>query len=47
MSKKERSTITIDKELLDKFKKLCDDRGFKIGKTTENLIKEFINKNKD
>jgi len=35
-------TISIDMEIIDKFKALCETRGLKLGKQIELLIKEKL-----
>ena len=38
---KTRLTITIDKNILNKFKELCRKEGYKISTKVERLIEEF------
>jgi len=44
---KTKLTISIDKELLDKFNKHCDLIGLNKSKFVSNLIKKNINKEND
>ncbi len=39
---KTRLTITIDKNILNRFKEICKKEGYKISTKVERLIEEFI-----
>jgi MoaA/NifB/PqqE/SkfB family radical SAM enzyme len=39
-------TITLDKELFEKFKKACRERDFKVSTKINGLIKEWLNGSK-
>mgnify|MGYP001559337573 FL=1 len=38
-------TFTLDKEIVDKFKKMCEDSDIKMSTKINSLIKEWIGKN--
>jgi len=38
-------TFTLDKEILEKFKKLCENNDIKMSTKINSLIKEWIEKN--
>jgi len=37
------STISINSQLLDDFKSICDETGNKVGKTVELILQQYIN----
>jgi len=39
---KEKLTITIDKKILMKFRKICNEEGFKLSTKIEKLVENFI-----
>jgi len=43
---KTRLTITVNKEILKKFKKACKDDGAKVSTKVERLISDYIARNK-
>jgi len=45
MSETAYANLGIEKEVYDKFREICQTKGFKIGKQVEILMREFNNKN--
>mgnify|MGYP001561328479 CR=1 FL=1 len=41
---KTKITITIEKEVLKKFREICDKEGYKISTKIEKLVGEFLRK---
>lgn len=44
---KVRLTITIDENILKRFKEVCERYGYKVSTKIEKLVEEFAKKNKD
>ncbi len=40
-------TITVDKEVAEDFKKLCEEKDIKVSTKLNTLMKEWINNNED
>lgn len=36
-------TIRIDSAVIERFKRLCDEKGWKIGRTIERLLRQELN----
>ena len=41
---KTKLTITIDKEILDKFRQICKNEGYKVSTKIDRLVEEFVKK---